>query len=74
MVEFIALMDNLLKSPSNAVAVLAHLKVSMIPNPEWLMHLSWVPILAACVVQFCHGCLFSIIIILQNEVFATDIR
>ena len=70
----ISSLRNLVTHLSITVAVYAHMKVSMLPNPEWLINLSWVPILAAFIVQFCHGCLFSIIIILQNEVFSTDIR
>ena len=59
---------------SHTVAVHAHLINSIIPNPEWLKNLSWLPLLATCVVAFCHSALLSTLMILQNEVFSTEIR
>ena len=56
------------------MAVHAHLMEFVIPTPEWLMSMSWMPLMATCVVAFCHGGLISIIMILQNEILPTDIR
>ena len=61
-------------SKSITVAAHAHMTNSEVPNPEWLKSASWLPLVATYVIAFCQNALLSILIILQNEVFPTEIR
>ena len=56
------------------MAVHAHMTKSEVLNPEWLKSASWLPLVATYVIAFCQSALFSILLILQNEVFPTEIR
>ena len=47
---------------------------SEVPNPEWLKSASWLPLVATFVIAFSQSALLSILLILQNEVFPTEIR
>ena len=44
------------------------------PNHEWLKSATWLPLVATYVIAFSQSALLSILLILQNEVFTTEIR
>ena len=52
----------------------AHMTKSTVPNPQWLKSASWLPLVATSVIAFSQSFLTSIMQILKNEVFPTEIR
>ena len=47
---------------------------SLSPTPEWLLNISWVPLLGFVIITICLPIIFGIILILIGELFPTDIR
>ena len=57
-----------------SVAIHSHLLESLSPTPEWLLHMSWVPLLGFIVITICLPIIYGIILILVGELFPTEIR
>jgi hypothetical protein len=58
-----------------SVAVFTHLKESLDPTPDFLVKMSWVPLVGSTLASFCQNLgLSTVIYILLSESFPTDIR
>ena len=56
------------------VAIHANLLEALHPTPEWLLNMSWVPLVCFITITLCHPLILGVILILIGELFPTDIR